>query len=575
MNRLLLIILSLAANTALAADEVLTAGTDLSVDVSRADGQVVLGLAGNIWTLPASGGQATLIVDDEYSLGSPRWSPDGTEIVYQSDTPAGSGIWKTGIANVAPVRLSPSGVHEQNASWHPDGERIVFAADRHDSGLDIWERDLPTGLAWRLTNLAGDETEPTWSANGMHLAWINRTETGYALMLRRYGEPVIPLIESEVKLSSPSWRPDGSLLTFLRHGEEGVTLEMAILSEPVLLRVIEPAENYMAAPVSWQDRLNMMYTADGLIRTRGFEDRRSRPLHFRAFIEVVAPPPPTPVATRDLEVTDPPDGRLIIRGARLFDGIWHGYRGNMDVVLEGGRVIAVEARRERNDGTVLDLGNVTVMPGLIDAWSALDDSTAAGAELLAYGVTTIVVGNQELSFDPLLWESEATPGPRVLQIADPEHASVVLSIADSGVERINSLLESRQAIAFGDTSPPVRRFASLPNSGSLPPAVIAGSKPNRMAPGIALHAELLALQEAGLSAEQALHAAGRNPAKALGLEFQVGTVMAGALADLVLVSGDPLESVDDSLKIVAVIRNGRFFSLVSLLERAAAAGSVE
>jgi imidazolonepropionase-like amidohydrolase len=39
------------------------------------------------------------------------------------------------------------------------------------------------------------------------------------------------------------------------------------------------------------------------------------------------------------------------------------------------------------------------------------------------------------------------------------------------------------------------------------------------------------------------------------------------MADLLLVDGDPLQDVDDLLRIVAVVRNGRFFSLISLLER--------
>ena len=46
-------------------------------------------------------------------------------------------------------------------------------------------------------------------------------------------------------------------------------------------------------------------------------------------------------------------------------------------------------------------------------------------------------------------------------------------------------------------------------------------------------------------------------------------------ADLVLVNGDPLNNIDDVLNIVAVVRNGRFFSVVRLLEQAHAADSVE
>ena len=96
-----------------------------------------------------------------------------------------------------------------------------------------------------------------------------------------------------------------------------------------------------------------------------------------------------------------------------------------------------------------------------------------------------------------------------------------------------------------------------------------------MPSGLALHAELRGLVEAGLDGEQTLHAAGKNSAKILGLENQVGTISPGGLADLVLVRGDPLGNIEDTLNIVAVVRNGRFFSLVSLLERAQTEANVE
>ena len=167
------------------------------------------------------------------------------------------------------------------------------------------------------------------------------------------------------------------------------------------------------------------------------------------------------------------------------------------------------------------------------------------------------------------------PGPRVIVIDDAGRLSGALSIADSGIEALETLLNVRQASALGHTRMPPRRFAALPDLGATAPSIVAGSKPNRMAPGLGLHAEMRALVEAGLSAEHALHAVGRNPARSLGLEFQAGTIVPGAVADLLLISGDPLADVNDALNIVAVVRNGRFFSVVSLLERATSTVNVE
>ena len=103
----------------------------------------------------------------------------------------------------------------------------------------------------------------------------------------------------------------------------------------------------------------------------------------------------------------------------------------------------------------------------------------------------------------------------------------------------------------------------------------ADGKPNGMPPGIALHAEFRALADAELTAEQVLRAAGVNAAAALGLGLQLGRLAPGSVADLVIVDGDPLANVADLQKVVGVVRNGRFFSAIGLIERARTASNVE
>ena len=97
--------------------------------------------------------------------------------------------------------------------------------------------------------------------------------------------------------------------------------------------------------------------------------------------------------------------------------------------------------------------------------------------------------------------------------------------------------------------------------------IAVASAPNELPAGLATHAELLALSARSLPNDQVLAAAGRRAALMLGLAGQIGEVSVGATADLVLVSGDPLANLHDLRNVVAVVRNGRFYSLVSLLER--------
>jgi len=55
----------------------------------------------------------------------------------------------------------------------------------------------------------------------------------------------------------------------------------------------------------------------------------------------------------------------------------------------------------------------------------------------------------------------------------------------------------------------------------------------------------------------------------------LGRIAVGASADLVFVDGDPLNDIVDALNVVAVVRNGRFYSVSGLVDRAKAAEIVE
>ena len=76
-------------------------------------------------------------------------------------------------------------------------------------------------------------------------------------------------------------------------------------------------------------------------------------------------------------------------------------------------------------------------------------------------------------------------------------------------------------------------------------------------PGYSLHSELEMLVRAGLSPLEALEAATLRPAGFFGLEGEMGTIEPGRLADLVLLSGNPLEDITQTRSIEAVVTKGR------------------
>jgi imidazolonepropionase-like amidohydrolase len=90
-------------------------------------------------------------------------------------------------------------------------------------------------------------------------------------------------------------------------------------------------------------------------------------------------------------------------------------------------------------------------------------------------------------------------------------------------------------------------------------------------PGDSFHHELAELVRAGFTPMDALQAATHGAALFLGREKEFGTVETGRVADLVVLSANPVESIANTRKVWAVIRNGGYYdraSLDTLLARA-------
>lgn len=603
MLRVLLIVLLSFLPAVGSAQITLTKGTNFSVDVAK-DGQLAFDLLGKIWVLPPSGGEARAIIDGPLLARRPRWSPDSKAIIFQARADNQEQLWLYRFEEDSATNVSDGHYLDHHPSFHPDGQRIVYASDRRDSGFDLWELDFATRLTWRISDLPGDETEPAWSSDGQDLAYINRHAGRWSLMLRRRGQPDQLLETSTKRLSAPSWRPDGTLITFLRHGDGGLSIDMVILSEPPLIRPLVTSEDFFIAPVTWRDRQQLLYTANGTIRTRRFNSWSSGTVPFRATVQRKAEQESAAVRQRDLPAFDEPTGRLVIRTARLFDGVGGSYRDGVDIVIDGSRITAVEERRDRPGAIVIDMGDLTALPGFIDGHASLpaDVNESLGPLLLALGVTTIVVDSDKAEQLNRRWSGKEMPGPRVLGKAwqlDLESVSTVVlgadalpasprgiryedarlgagsapatilsGLADAATEGLPSLLRSRQASLLRGYPTAIRRFTEAPLLAAQSSSIVLGSKPNGLPPGIALHAEFRALAEAGLNHEHVLRTAGINAAQALGLGLQAGRIATGATADVVLVAGDPLGDVEDTLNIVGIVRNGRFFSAIGLIERA-------
>jgi len=86
--------------------------------------------------------------------------------------------------------------------------------------------------------------------------------------------------------------------------------------------------------------------------------------------------------------------------------------------------------------------------------------------------------------------------------------------------------------------------------------------------GFGVHREMHALNKAGIPPAAVLRIATINGARALRVDDRLGTLEAGKLADLVVLSGNPLEDIRNTRHVQLVMKNGKTYSPQELLASA-------
>lgn len=188
---------------------------------------------GDIWTAPANGGTASLLITDPATEGRPLFSPDGRELAFTSNRNGASNIYVMALATGQIRRLTFSDAAERLDGWSRDGKWIYLSSAANDiaSQNDIFrvvssggtplevsrERYLnefhaapsPDGLTIAL--MAKGRSSGDWWRNGH--ARIDQAE----LWLKPVSEagPYRRLLAASSKRLWPMWSADGTSLYFM------------------------------------------------------------------------------------------------------------------------------------------------------------------------------------------------------------------------------------------------------------------------------------------------------------------------------------------------------------------------
>ena len=102
---------------------------------------------GDIWEVPARGGDARLLVSHPATESRPLFSPDGTRLAFTSTRTGGGDVYVLALATGDVTRLTFDDANELVTGWSADGRSVLFQTNSHEiSGmLDVYRVGVDGG----------------------------------------------------------------------------------------------------------------------------------------------------------------------------------------------------------------------------------------------------------------------------------------------------------------------------------------------------------------------------------------------------------------------------------------------
>jgi len=319
--------------------------------------QVVFRALNALWLLPL-GGKATRIVHDGFWVCDPAWSPDGKTLAYSTDRGGTLDIWLRDMATGAERNLTNHKDAALSAAWSRDGRTIAFL----DQLGSLHTVDVATGKIVQVFGAIWEPGKPTWSPDGKTLAlaafkpYSARFREGLSEILTVDAatgaatyQPVFPDKSIGTRGDDgPVWSPDGNSLAFVfasRLWTAPVDAKGRMTAPPKALN-----SEVTDAPTWSGDSSKLLYLSNGELRT----------IPAAGGAPVTVPHGITWAVAK-------PKSRVVVRAARLWQGLTPEVREDVDIVVVGNRIAdLVPAGSATGDAKVVDAAGATVIPGLVE-----------------------------------------------------------------------------------------------------------------------------------------------------------------------------------------------------------------
>lgn len=535
------------------------------------DGRVTAFTAlGDLWLAERSAPQR--LTNDAFADLDPAFWPDGESLVFASERTGQLELWRLALRDKRLTQLTFGALQPRRPAVRPGGSAIAYlesASLEASATTNLKVLDWPSGREATVATRLVDASLLTWSSDGRTLtvrarSADNANPTARDFRVDLSADPAPAPAEAGGELPRITWQipapPDDYVVeigrlfdgvqgTYRRHvdmhvrgGRIAAVVGRGVL--PAAGRVVDARDAtvipglidvhaHQSALVG--ERLGRAWLAYGVTTVREVTTAPAEALE-RAEAWGSAR-----LAGPRLVVSPADDASAALVGADLprYPGIAHGLAHSLRRQTAELAIPTLPAYPARLNS---ELASQRVELELSPGFTAYQDGLS---RLIASG-STFVTGLAPLA---------GMQGFTTARTRDDKAYRALFTAAERAQwERPETL---------GAIVPALQRtVARLVRGGGR---VAVGSDAPAVPYGFGVHLELALLAGAGMANDHVLRMATTQGALALGLEQQIGTLEEGKLADFVVLDGDPLTTIADTLRIVATVKGGHWYARESLL----------
>ncbi|MGK7391646.1 MAG: amidohydrolase family protein [Candidatus Cyclobacteriaceae bacterium M2_1C_046] len=221
-------------------------GTWMNIDVSPDGKEIVFDMLGDIYIIPATGGDAKVLRSGLAFEVQPRFSPDGSKISFTSDAGGGDNIWVMNRDGSHAKQITKENFRLlNNAVWTPDGEYLIarkhFTSSRSLGAGEMWMYHNTGGSGIQLTKRKNDQqdvNEPSISADGKYMYFSEDMYPGGAFQYNKDPNSQIYVIRrysmEDGKIKNITGGPGGAARPQISRGGDKLAFVRRVREKSVL-----------------------------------------------------------------------------------------------------------------------------------------------------------------------------------------------------------------------------------------------------------------------------------------------------------------------------------------------------